>query len=197
MDRAFRVLFATLAAFVVVLGLARVAGAQTTSIELGTPASGVWNGPLNEAAAGVDRYEIRWNGGAWVSAGVTVPAAEYRFPIPQAWLVVGTHTIEVRACAAATCGVDVAAVTFAVVRPLPGRPRNERVIPVPVNLALSVPEAIDRAHAYGLLVLNRRLSDGELGILASRHPPIAPTWITVTRLLDEAFAEFVVSGGAR
>lgn len=186
-----RILRASLAALFLVV-LASVAGAQTTAIELGTPASALWNGPTNETAAGVDNYQVRWNGGTWAPAGVTVPAAEYRFPIPLSWLVLGTHTIEVRACAGSTCGVDVAGVTFQVVRPLPGRPRNERVVPVPVNLALTIPQAIDRAHAYGLLILNRRLSDGELGILAARHPPTAPTWVTVTRLLDEAFAEFVV-----
>lgn len=173
-----------------VLGMASVAQAQT--YPLGQALTAQWEGALNEADAAVDHYEIRVDVGPWTPTGQAVPQATYSYPIPQALLTIGTHTVEVRACAAAVCGSSTAPVSVTITRPLPGLPRNPRVVPTPSGALLTIPQAIDRANAYATLILDRPLTAQELNILAMRHPPVPPTRETVIALLDSVFAEFVV-----
>jgi len=175
----------------VALGL-MVGVAEAQTYPLGQALTAQWEGATNEADAAVDHYEIRVDTGAWTPTGQTVPQATYTYAIPQALLTIGTHTVEVRACAGAVCGSSTAPVSVTIARPLPGLPRNPRVVPTPSVATLTIPQAIEKANAYATLILDRPLTAQELNILALRHPPVPPTRETVIALLDATFAEFVV-----
>lgn len=158
---------------------------------LGQPLTVTWDGAANEAEAGVTQYEVRVDAGAWTASGQGVPQASYRYALPQALLTIGAHTVGVRACAGATCGPD-APVTLTITRPLPGLPRNPAVVPTPVVVSLTVPDAINRAHAYALLIFDRLLTPDELALLGTRHGNVPPTRESVLRVLDASFAQFVI-----
>ena len=175
----------------ILFGLATAAQAQ--SFTLGQPLSAAWDPDPNEVSAAVDRYEWQMDADTnWTTAGVTLPQATYLMPLPQARLTLGTHELRMRSCAGTTCSLNPLAVTFDIGRPLPAGPRNPRVVPTPSVAVLTIPQAIDRANAYGLLILDRTLTSQELGYLSMRHPPVPPTRETVIGLLDSVFADFVI-----
>ena len=165
--------------------------AQAQSFPLGQPLTAEWEGTLNEADAAVDHYEIRIDLGQWVNNGQTVPRTTYTYAIPQALLTIGAHTAAVRACTGGACGPE-ASVAFSIQRPLPGLPRNPRVVPTPNGAVLNIPQAVETAQAYATLILARRLTVNELGWLSMQHPPVPPTRDTVISLLDDVFDEFVI-----
>lgn len=173
----------------ILIGLATVAEAQT--YPLGQALTAQWEGAVNEVDAAVDHYEVRVDNGAWVNQGQPVPQATYTYAIPQALLTIGGHTVAVRACAGVTCGAEVS-VAITIQRPLPGLPRNPRVVPTPSGALLTIPQAIEKANAYAVLILDRPLTAQELSILSQRHPPVPPTRETVIALLDETFHDFVL-----
>jgi len=172
------------------LVVAAVSTAQAQTFDLGQPLTVEWAGAVNEAAAGVDVYQVRIDAGAWTASGQTVPQTTYRYAIPQALLTLGDHTASVRACAGTVCGAELS-VAFAITRPLPGLPRNPRILPTPSIAVLTIPQALDRAHAYALLILDRPLTGPELDTLVTRHGAVPPTRESVLRVLDASFAEFV------
>lgn len=173
------------------LVIAAATVAQAQSFPLGQPLTAQWEGSLNESDAGTDHYEIRLDNGAWVNQGQPVPQATYTYAIPQALLTIGAHTAYVRGCVGGTCGAE-ASVAFSITRPLPGLPRNPRVVPTPSAAVLTIPQAVETAQAYATLILARRLTVNELGWLSMQHPPVPPTRDTVLTLLDDVFAEFVI-----
>lgn len=169
---------------VLVLGLATAAQAQT--FNQGEPLRAVWEATTNEAAAQVNRYEVRLDAD---TAGTSVGLA-YSYAIPQARLTVGAHTFRVRACNTNECGPDLT-VTFSVIVPVPptpGAPRNGIIQRVPVAV-LTVPQAIEYAQSYALWAMGRYLTPSELGWLSARHPLVPPTRYTVLDVLDAAYAE--------
>ena len=169
--------------------LARAGPVAAQTYTLGQPLTAVWNGTANEAAEGVDSYQVRVDAGAYTPSGQTVPRAEYRYAIPQALLTIGAHTIAIRACAGTSCGPE-ASVSVTIQRPAPGLPQNPRVVPTP-GLVLSLPRAQALAQAYAWLALERSLTTAELNWLAVQHGPQPPTRESVFRVLDAAYAGLV------
>jgi hypothetical protein len=169
---------------------AATAQAQQT-FDLGAPLSAEWEGAANEAAAGVTEYQVRVDTAAWTASGQAVPQATYRAALTQSLLTLGAHTVSIRACAGVRCGAELSA-SFTIDRPLPGQPRNPRIILTPTTAVLTVPQAVDRANAYALLLLDRTLTQEEMNTLAVRHGPGLPTRESVLRVLDDSFAQFVV-----
>lgn len=165
--------------------------AQAQTYSLGQPLTAEWEGAANEADASVTIYQVRIDAGAWGASGQTVPQATYRYALPPSLLTLGDHTVAVRACAGATCGGELSA-AFTIGRPLPGLPRNPRVLPTPQGAVITIPQAVDRANAYALLILDRVLAPNELGLLSMRHGNVPPTRESVLRVLDASFAELVV-----
>jgi hypothetical protein len=150
--------------------------------------------PVNEAESVVVRYETRIDtDAAWVNAGVTLPAAEYQWPIPQTRITVGTHAIHVRACNVTACGPALT-LPFSVERivPTPNVPPGGGIRRVPpADAALSLEDATTIAQAYAILTVRRYLTPGDLSWLAARHPPVPPTFASVLSLMDAAYAELV------
>lgn len=171
-----------------------LAFAQTPTFTLGQPLTAFWLGASNEADAGVDNYQYRVDTGAWTGNGQAVPQAEYTVVLPQALLTIGAHTVAVRACRASVCGAEVS-FAFQIDRPLPGQPRGLGIRPTSSQATLTVPQAIDRANAYGLLILDRYPTSEELGYLAVKYQAtygqLPPNRERVISLLDREFAYLV------
>lgn len=171
-----------------VLDLSAVTEMQTPpQFTLGTPLHIRWNGAANETASATNAYQVAIDADTnFVPTGVSVPLPEYTWPIPQARLTLGAHTIRVRACSGATCGpsLDVA---FEITRPLPGMPRNGVVEPVPGQASISIPQAIEYVQAYALWAIDRRLTDGELGFVAGYHTAPIPTKASVALALEAVY----------
>src|SRR5262245_49349996 len=88
----------------------------------------VWDYPDAEIAD-VTRFDVRVDGGAYVSAGIPNPETlpdtmaghkSFRYPLPP--ITNGTHSVAVRACNTLDCSFDVAA-AFKLIGP----PKNPRV----------------------------------------------------------------------
>lgn len=137
-------------------------------IPVGTPVRAEWDPVDNESLAAVSRYEVQIDAGARVGAGLAVPQARYRYPLPAGVLTPGTHTFSVWACGAEGCGPPATA-GFEIVRPLPTIPRNLTIVPGPLA-ALTLPQAEQRAQAYALWRIDRHLAPAEIGWLAARWP---------------------------
>jgi hypothetical protein len=180
---------------ILILAAAIVFSAATAQAQqnftLGQPLTAAWLSADNEAAAAVTTYPARLNGVDLPAIAQPIPSAEYRYSLPQALLTVGDHVFSVRACAGTACGPELST-SFTIGRPLPGAPRNPRIIPTPELAVLTIPQAIDRANAYSLLILDRPLTQGELNTLSMRHGNVPPTRQSVFGVLDASFADFVI-----
>jgi hypothetical protein len=174
----FRILLSTLFIFT----LATSAFAQ---FPLGTPLMATWQASDNEAAAGVNSYQIRMDADvAYVNLGMA-----YSYQLPQARLTLGGHSVYVRACADQACSPDLS-VAFTVARPLPNPPRNGNVVPGQVA-NLTLPEAIQKANAFAYWTIDRYLTQDELEWLATRHPNVPPTRLTIQALMEQAYSALV------
>lgn len=92
-----------------------------------------WDHPTSEIQAQiVTRFEVRYDGGAWVDVGMTphprgaqTPPEKESFAAPVPALVPGTHTADVRACNSTMCG-DASSVLSFVFDVKPGTPSGVR-----------------------------------------------------------------------
>jgi hypothetical protein len=95
-----------------------------------------------------------------------IPTDFYAYPLPPALLTIGSHVILGRVCRAEACG-EWAGVTIEITPIAPGILRDLHVRPG--EQPVDVPAAIEMAHAYGVLVDNKRLTDSALEYLATRY----------------------------
>jgi hypothetical protein len=176
-------------AVVLVFGLVSVAAAQAPSYPLGAPLVAHWNASPDEVTAGVQRYELRLDGGAFAAAGQSLPRSEYSAPLVQAALTVGQHTLAVRACNAAGCGVETPFV-FIVVQPVPGPVPGVGVRPGQ-PLAVNFNQAQDYARSWAYLVIDRYPTKQEMDGLVVRHGGAPLTKEAVIATMTAAYTELV------
>jgi hypothetical protein len=172
-----------------VFGLVGSSFAQTPSFPLGSPVVAYWSPTTDELTVSVQRYELRLDAGSFAAAGQAIPRPEYSAPLDQASLTVGAHTITLRACNAAGCGVETT-VAFTVVQPVPGPVPGVGVRPGPA-LAVNFNQAQDYARSWAYLVIDRYPTKQEMDGLVVRHGGAPLTKEAVIATMTAAYTELV------
>jgi hypothetical protein len=165
-------------------GVGRAEAQTPVPFPFGVPIQATWTGAENEAIS-TTRYELRVDGGAWVTHAQSLPQVTYVYVIPEAQRAIGAHTLDVRGCGVSGCG-PMASVAYEIMPPLPGVPRHLSIVPGPVA-SLTLPQAERYAQAFALWRIDRDLTPTELGWLAARWPSgQAITKVTLINFLDGA-----------